>query len=282
MRAVISTSSVTRAHSSESARTAAAMRSAPSPSSGSRALEPPTTTGATNRRISSTSPASRKAPARCGPPSSRIEVTPSAPSWTSALRTRSGSLAPVATRISAPATSRASVAVRGAARETTTVRGTSGAPATSWESSGRRASEAKTIRRGRRHTPAGRAGRRGSWGRAGPTPARLGVEAGRAGPRAPAVGGGGERRPVGQRGPEADGHGVAARPPAVRETAGVLAGDPLRVARAGGDLAVQRHGGLEQHERAAGAGVLAERLIEQPRLRGELAVGQRDLDALVA
>ena len=62
----------------------------------------------------------------------------------------------------------------------------------------------------------------------------------------------------------------------------VLAGDPLRVAGAGGDLAVERHRRLEEHERAAGAGVLAERLVEQAGARGELAVGDDDLDALVA
>ena len=55
-------------------------RATPSPSSGSRAVRPPRTNGARNNRISSTSPASRNAPARCGPPSSRIDPTPAAPS----------------------------------------------------------------------------------------------------------------------------------------------------------------------------------------------------------
>ena len=50
--------------------------STPSPSSGSRAVRPPSSSGARKRRTSSISPASRNAPARCGPPSSRIEVMP--------------------------------------------------------------------------------------------------------------------------------------------------------------------------------------------------------------
>ena len=95
---------------------------------------------------------------------------PGAPSWASALRTRSGSLAPVATMISAPATSSASTAVRGAARVTTTVSGTSAAPRTSWESSGRRASESNTIRRGWRVTPSMRAVSCGSSASAVPIP----------------------------------------------------------------------------------------------------------------
>ena len=53
--------------------------------------------GAMKSAISSTSPASRKAPARCGPPSSSSEVMPAAPSWSSAERTRAGSFSPVAT-----------------------------------------------------------------------------------------------------------------------------------------------------------------------------------------
>ncbi len=56
----------------------------------------------------------------------------------------------------------------------------------------------------------------------------------------------------------------------------------LRVARARGDLAVERHRRLEQHPRAPDARVLAKRLVEQPRARRQLAVGDDDLDALVA
>ena len=66
------------------------------------------------------------------------------------------------------------------------------------------------------------------------------------------------------------------------ELARGLAADPLRVARARGDLAVERHRGLEQHPRAPDARVLAEGLVEQTGARGELAVGEHHLDALVA
>ena len=59
-------------------------------------------------------------------------------------------------------------------------------------------------------------------------------------------------------------------------------GYPLRVAVARRDLAVERHRRLEQDPGAAGAGVLAEGLVEQPRAVRELAVGDDDLDALVA
>src|SRR4051812_21090799 len=83
----------------------------------------------------------------------------------------------------------------------------------------------------------------------------------------------GQLRVVGQRGPDADGDGVDGRAPAVGEPAAVLAGDPLRVARRGRDLAVERHRRLEEHPRAAGARVLAEGLVAQPRAGGQLAVG---------
>src|SRR3954447_9696163 len=160
-RALTRTSSATRLQSRVRARRAWEMRSTPSPSSGSRALLPPSSSGARNRRTSSISPASRNAPARCGPPSSRRPATPRSPSWSSAERTRAGSFWPVATSTSAPAVSSASVAERGAARETTTVSGTSWAWPTSLESSGRRAVASKTTRRGWR-----RAGTSGSSMRA--------------------------------------------------------------------------------------------------------------------
>ena len=101
-------------------------------------------------RISSISPASKKAPARCGPPSSSNEVTggSSLPSWLSASLTLSGSFSPLTTTTSAPADSSASIALRGAARETTTISSTSGACETNCESSASRASESKTILRG--------------------------------------------------------------------------------------------------------------------------------------
>src|SRR2546423_9489059 len=61
-----------------------------------------------------------------------------------------------------------------------------------------------------------------------------------------------------------------------------LAGDPLGVAGARGDLAVERHGRLEHHERPALAGVFAERLVEEAGGAGHLAVVDLDLDPLVA
>src|SRR4051794_4947389 len=169
-RALTSRSSPTLTQSSVSARTASAMRSTPSPSSGSRAARPPTSSGARNSRTSSISPASRNAPARWGPPSSRIEVTSRSPSWSRAERTRAGSFSPTATMISAPAASSALVSWRGAARETTTV---SGVSATSWTSllaSGRRPRESKTTRRGWRCTPSTRAVSSGSSASAVPMP----------------------------------------------------------------------------------------------------------------
>ena len=47
-------------------------------------------------------------------------------------------------------------------------------------------------------------------------------------------------------------------------------------------LAVERHRGLEQHPGTPGPGVLAKRLVEQPRAVGEIAVGEHHLDAVVA
>ena len=66
------------------------------------------------------------------------------------------------------------------------------------------------------------------------------------------------------------------------ELAALLARDPLRVAAARGDLAVERHRRLEQHPRPPRAGVLAERLVEQTGPDRQLAVGDHYLDALVA
>ena len=92
----------------------------------------------------------------------------------------------------------------------------------------------------------------------------------------------GQLRVVGQRGADADGDRIARGAPAVGDEPAVLAGDPLRVARLGGHLAVEAHGRLEEHPRAPGAGVLAEGLVLLARPRGELAAGEVDLDALVA
>ena len=172
---------------------------------------------------------------------------PAAPSWSSAERTRAGSFSPVATMTSAPGrlerVGRARAARRARRRRSAAPRAR---PRTSWESSGRRAvgveDDAARLARGRRRS---RAVSCGSSASAVPIPTATASTLGA---------------------------------PAVRAPARLLAGDPLRVAGARGDLAVERHRGLEEHPRAAGARVLAERLVEQPRAGGELAVGDLDLD----
>src|ERR687897_476551 len=92
----------------------------------------------------------------------------------------------------------------------------------------------------------------------------------------------GEARVVHERGADADGDRVRLRSPAVRAGAAGLAGDPLRVACAGGHLAVERHCGLEDHERAPCARVLEEGLVEHARGVRDVAVHEVDPDALVA
>ena len=87
---------------------------------------------------------------------------------------------------------------------------------------------------------------------------------------------------VGERGADPDRDRIALGPPVVGEPPALLAGDPLRVAAARGDLAVERHRGLEQHPRPPGPGMLAKRLVEQAGADGELAVGHDHLDPLVA
>src|SRR4051794_15755822 len=91
-----------------------------------------------------------------------------------------------------------------------------------------------------------------------------------------------ELRVVGQRGPDADRHRVDRGAPVVGELTARHAGDPLRVAGRGGDLAVERHRRLEQDPRATSPRVLAEGLVAEARAGGELAVGHHDLHALVA
>src|SRR4051794_879667 len=61
-----------------------------------------------------------------------------------------------------------------------------------------------------------------------------------------------------------------------------LGGDPARIACTGGHLTVERHRRLEHHERASGAGVLSERLVEQARLMRQIAVEHVHTYALVA
>src|SRR3954468_12866817 len=97
-----------------------------------------------------------------------------------------------------------------------------------------------------------------------------------------AVDAGRELRVVGERRPDPDGDRVERRAPAVRDGAAAFARDPLRVAALGGDLAVEAHRRLEDHERPPGARVLAEGLVLQPGAGGELAAGDDDVHALVA
>ena len=83
---------------------------------------------------------------------------------------------------------------------------------------------------------------------------------------------GGEQRVVGEDGADADRDRVGFGAPAVDQGAALLAGDPGRVAGRGRGAAVERHRQLQGHQRQAGAGVLAEGLVEQPR-RGGLGAG---------
>jgi hypothetical protein len=93
---------------------------------------------------------------------------------------------------------------------------------------------------------------------------------------------GGQLRVVGQRGADAHRHRVDLGAPVVREPPRVLAEIHFESPGAGRDLAVERHRRLEQHPRAPRARVLAERLVQAAGRGRELAVGEDDLDALVA
>ena len=90
---------------------------------------------------------------------------------------------------------------------------------------------------------------------------------------------GGEQGVVGDRGLDPDGDRVEVGAPAMDELAARVAGDPLRVARRGGGAAVERQRRLEHDQRPAGAGALAEGLVEQPGRGGLGALGPLDLDA---
>jgi hypothetical protein len=70
-----------------------------------------------------------------------------------------------------------------------------------------------------------------------------------------------ELRVVDLDGADPDRHRVRLAAPAVDQLAALSARDPLGVPGLGGDLAVERHGRLEQHVGAAGARVLAKRLV---------------------
>ena len=93
---------------------------------------------------------------------------------------------------------------------------------------------------------------------------------------------GGEQRVVGEDGADPDRDRVRFGPPAMDQLAAALAGDPGRVAGRGRGGAVERHRQLQRHQRQPGAGVLAERLVEEPG-GGRLRPGRElDLDAAVA
>ena len=147
----------------------------------------------------------------------------SAPSWSSAERTRAGSFSPVATMTSAPARlERVGGAARRGARDDDDQRHLGRVGDELARSSGRRAVESKTTRRGWRWTPSMRAVSCGSSASAVPMPtATASTEA---------------RQRCAER---------AAR----------LARDPLGVAGARGDLAVEAHRRLE--ERPSGRPVRA-------------------------
>src|SRR5207247_2651618 len=70
---------------------------------------------------------------------------------------------------------------------------------------------------------------------------------------------------VGDHGVDADEDRVVLVPQAVGMQPGLLAGDPARLARAGGDLAVEADGELRGHEGTAGGAVLDVELVQTPR-----------------
>ena len=196
-----------------------------------------------NMRASSISPASRNAPARCGPPSSSSDWTSRAPSSSSAsLHARALVLAGGDDHVDAGGLERLHRGARGGAR-----------------------ADHDHGHLGRRRARA--ASRAAGAPRSRTRPAR----GWRATPSTRAVSSGSSASAV----PMPDGHRVGLGAPAVGAGAAGLAGDPLRVAGRGGDLAVERHRRLEDHERPPGARVLAERLVEQPRGGGDLAVHPR-------
>ena len=151
-------------------------------------------------------------------------------------------------RTSAPASSRAAMRSAGASGAVTTRTGDWSRVAGAGESSGRRAWESKTTRRGWR-APSMRAVSSGSSARTVPMPTAIASDSARQ-----------------------------------RWTSSRLsgAGDPGRVAGGGRGLAVERHRQLQDDERQAGAGVLAEGLVEAARGGRLGAGGEGDLDAAVA
>ena len=187
-----------------------------------------------NMRTSSISPASRNTPARCGPPSSSSDWISRDPSSSSASRTRAASFSPVAHDHLHARVARAH----------------------RWPCAWRRAST--------RRSPGTSAALRTSCEseRAGSPPSRTPPGAGwLETPSIRAVSSGSSWLAVWMPTATAS-HSARQRWARARLDS---PGDPLRVAGAGGDLAVEGHRRLEHHERPPGAGVLAERLVEQAR-----------------
>ena len=91
----------------------------------------------------------------------------------------------------------------------------------------------------------------------------------------------GEQRIVGQRGADAGEDGVVIVAQLLHVGAGAFAGDPAAVVVGRGDFAVQRDGGLQRHQRPAGAHEVEERLVELGGFGGEFG-GDFDFDAGVA
>ena len=160
--------------------------------------------GATKRRSSSISPASKKAPASVGPPSSSRLVTPRRPSSSSAAREPLRRSRPAATDLGAGASQRRR---RGRARRRRRRRRAAAprrACATSCESSGSRALESKTTRAGWRAAVDLARGQQRVVGERGADPDRDGVGLG-----APAVH---QRAALGRRRSSCESPGGASRP----------------------------------------------------------------------
>ena len=75
---------------------------------------------------------------------------------------------------------------------------------------------------------------------------------------------------VRQHRPDAREYGVVIVPQLLHVGARPLAGDPAAVVVRRGDLAVQRDGRLQRHQRTPGAHEMQERLVQLPRLGGKL------------
>ena len=200
-------------------------------------------------RIASISPASKRAPARVGPPSTSRSWISRRPSSSSAASSRARGVRPGATITSAPARSSAS-----------------------------RWAEARL---GRADHDQRRLVDRADQGGVEGQP-RVGVEDDPGGLSRGPVEPGGEQRVVGERGADADRDGVALGAPAVDQLAALDARDPAGVAGGRGDAAVERHRRLVGHQRAAGASALAEGLVEQASRGGLGTAGQLDRHPAVA